>query len=213
MSSSSQSSFLAGKAVGLSWFILTLGACESRSAPAAGPSSASSGSVEEATAASTAPAQAVASSVPAVPGPPLDVGSNAPLVTLTLQDGKRVALAELRGAPVVVYFYPKDDTPGCTVEAKGIRDAYAEFEKAKLRVFGVSTQGAESHQQFIDKYSLPFDLVVDEDGAVARAFGVPLRGEFASRQTFLIDADGKIKKTWPEVDPAGHAQEILASLE
>jgi peroxiredoxin Q/BCP len=139
----------------------------------------------------------------------LAVGDPAPALTLTLQDGKTVELSSLVGKPVAVYFYPKDDTAGCTVEAQGIRDQWSEFEKAGIAVFGVSMQDAASHQAFIDKNKLPFSLAVD-DGSVTRAFGVPVNGgEYAARHTFLIGADGKIQQIWREVDPAKHAGELL----
>lgn len=139
----------------------------------------------------------------------LAVGDPAPPVTFTLQDGKSVNLASLQGKQVAVYFYPKDDTPGCTVEAQGIRDQWAAFEKAGIQVYGVSLQDAASHTAFIEKHKLPFDLVVD-DGSVTKAFGVPVTGgEYASRHTFLIGADGKIKKIWREVTPSEHAKELL----
>ena len=96
-------------------------------------------------------------------------------------------------------------------EAQGIRDAWQEMSAAGITVIGVSTQDAASHQHFIEKEKLPFDLAVDVGGAVAKAFHVPLKGELASRQTFLIGADGKLKKVWEKVTPAGHAQEILAA--
>lgn len=144
---------------------------------------------------------------------PLAVGDPAPDVTFTLQDGSKVSLASLKGQPVVVYFYPKDDTRGCTIEAEGIRDDYSAFEKAKVKVFGVSTQDAESHVAFIEKFDLPFDLVVDSKGEVAEAFRVPLNRGMAARQTFLIDADGKIKRVWLNVEPSGHAKELLAAID
>ena len=143
--------------------------------------------------------------------PPLRPNQDAPEVTLKLQDGKEVKLSSLRGKQVLVYFYPKDDTPGCTVEAQGLRDGWAELQAAGLEVFGVSTQGAESHQAFIDKHKLPFPLVVDEDGAVARAFRVPIRNSFAARQSFLIGKDGKLKAVWLDVDPKEHASTVLAA--
>lgn len=138
-------------------------------------------------------------------------GDIAPDIELSLQNGNKVKLASLKGKSVAIYFYPKDDTPGCTVEAQGIRDTWADLSAANIAVYGVSTQDAESHKQFIDKQNLPFDLVVDADESVAKAFGVPVRLGFAKRQTFLIGPDGKIKKIWRDVTPAGHAAEILAA--
>jgi peroxiredoxin Q/BCP len=140
----------------------------------------------------------------------LKEGDDAPKVTFTLQDGKTVALDSLKGKQVAVYFYPKDDTPGCTVEAQGIRDQWEAFEKAGIQVFGVSMQDAASHSAFIEKHKLPFDLVVDPDQSVPKAFGVPVRdGQYAARHTFLIGADGKIKKVWREVNPKEHAKDLL----
>ena len=143
---------------------------------------------------------------------PLVAGDPAPKVSFTLHNGKQLSLASLKGQPVVVYFYPKDDTKGCTLEAEGIRDDYAAFEQAKVKVLGVSTQDAESHDAFIDKYRLPFELVVDTDGKVAEAFRVPLNRGMAMRQTFLVDANGIIKRVWLDVDPARHSKELLAAI-
>jgi peroxiredoxin Q/BCP len=140
----------------------------------------------------------------------LKAGDPAPALTLALQDGKTVDLASLKGKQVVLYFYPKDDTPGCTVEAQGIRDQWQAFEKAGIQVFGVSRQDAASHTAFIEKHKLPFNLVVDGDGSVTKAFGVPVSGgEYAARHTFLIGADGNIKQVWRTVNPAEHARELL----
>lgn len=152
---------------------------------------------------------AAAATAPAAAG--LKVGDPAPEISLTLHDGKTVALSSLKGKPVLVYFYPKDDTPGCTVEAQGLRDGWADIQAAGLQVFGVSTQDAGSHQAFINKYELPFPLVVDADGGVAKAFGVPVRGGMAARQSFLIGADGKIKQLWPSVNPQEHAAAVIAA--
>ena len=135
-------------------------------------------------------------------------GAPAPDVELTLQDGKKLKLSSLQGKLVLVYFYPKDDTPGCTVEAQGLRDSYEALTKAGVEVFGVSTQDASSHQAFIDKHDLPFPLVVD-DGTVAKAFEVPLHGGMAARQSFLIGKDGKLLSVWRQVDPHTHAGEVL----
>ncbi|MDC0741956.1 peroxiredoxin [Polyangium mundeleinium] len=142
---------------------------------------------------------------------PLEAGDAAPDITLKLNDGKEVKLSSLQGKQVLVYFYPKDDTPGCTIEAQGLRDGWADIQAAGLEVYGVSTQDAESHQAFIDKYKLPFPLVVDTDGAVTKAFRVPMRLSFAARQSFLIGKDGKIKHVWLEVDPKEHASTVIAA--
>jgi peroxiredoxin Q/BCP len=142
---------------------------------------------------------------------PLAAGDAVPDITLKLHDGKDVRLSSLQGKQVLVYFYPKDDTPGCTVEAQALRDGWADIQAAGLEVYGVSMQDADSHKAFIDKYNLPFPLVVDTDGAVAKAFRVPTRLTFASRQSFLIGKDGKIKQVWLEVNPKEHAGAILAA--
>lgn len=141
----------------------------------------------------------------------LKAGDAAPDVTFKLQDGKEVKLSSLQGKQVLVYFYPKDDTPGCTKQAEGLRDGWADIQAAGVEVFGVSTQDAQSHQAFIDKYKLPFPLVVDVDGSVAKAFRVPLRNQYAARQSFLIGKDGKIKQVWLEVDPKEHAPTVIAA--
>jgi thioredoxin-dependent peroxiredoxin len=166
------------------------------------------GSTDQAGAPTTPSATAPAASASAVAT--LQVGDPAPALTLTLQDGKTVDLASLKGQQVVLYFYPKDDTPGCTVEAQGIRDQWEAFQKAGVKVYGVSMQDAASHSAFIEKHKLPFDLVVDSDRKVTQSFGVPVRGgEYAARQTFLIGQDGKIKQVWREVTPQEHAKQLL----
>lgn len=141
-------------------------------------------------------------------GGAVKVGSAAPALTLKLHDGRSVDLASLKGKYVLVYFYPKDDTKGCTIQANGIKDAWASFQAAGIEVFGVSTQDAASHQSFIDKHDLPFPLAVDGE-AVAKAFGVPLKNGLAARHSFLIGKDGKVLAVWPDVDPAEHADAVL----
>lgn len=145
------------------------------------------------------------------PPEPLGEGDDAPAVKLTLHDGETVDLATMKDETVFVYFYPKDDTPGCTVEAKGLRDNYADLTQAGVKVYGVSMQDASSHKSFIDKHELPFPLVVD-DGSVAEAFDVPVRGEYAARHSFLLKG-GKVVKAWRKVDPAGHAAEVLEAAQ
>jgi peroxiredoxin Q/BCP len=139
-------------------------------------------------------------------------GSTAPAIETTAHNGQHVSLAALRGKPVVVYFYPKDDTPGCTKEACEIRDTWVKIKETGAVVLGVSTQDATSHVAFADKYKLPFLLLPDPDGVIAKAYGVPLRLGLAKRVTFIIDANGKIAKVFPDVTPTGHASEILMAL-
>lgn len=164
------------------------------------------------------PATAVATPAPAAPSKAapdtelLAVGAEAPDVSAATQSGEVVALRSLRGQPVVVYFYPKDDTPGCTVEAKGFRDLHAQFEAAGAVVMGVSLDGAASHKSFADKYELPFSLLADTDGAIAKAFGVKTRGGYAQRVTFLVGPDGRIAKVWETVSVGGHAQDVLRAI-
>lgn len=136
----------------------------------------------------------------------------APDVELTLHNGKHVRLLELRGKHVVLFFYPMDDTPGCRLEAQGFRDRFAQFQAKNTTVLGVSMQGAESHQAFIDKEQLPFDLVVDGNAKVSEAFGVPLHGQVTARQTFLVDTEGMVANVWRNVSPDQHAAEVLAVI-
>ncbi len=151
------------------------------------------------------------SSASATDSPLLAVGADVPDVSAVAQDGKTVKLRELRGKPVIVYFYPKDDTPGCTVEAKGIRDQYADLNSRAV-VLGVSTDTSESHKAFADKYNLPFQLLDDSSHALVTAFGVPVSSGHAKRITFVIDAAGKVRKVFPNVNPDGHAAELLETL-
>lgn len=162
---------------------------------------------------SAAPAASAATAVSAQPTEgTLKEGDAAPDVDLALQDGRKVKLSSLKGQYVAIYFYPKDQTQGCTVEAQNFRDRFEDLKKAGITVIGVSTQDAASHKAFIEKEKLPFDLAVDEDKALAKAFGVPLRGPgLHARQTFLIGKDGKVKKVWRDVSPKDHADEVLAA--
>jgi peroxiredoxin Q/BCP len=143
-------------------------------------------------------------------------GTPAPELELRTDDGRSLHLSDLRGKPVVLYFYPKDDTPGCTAEACAIRDAWGEFRSHGAEVFGVSTQDAESHREFRDKYQLPFPLLIDEGQELADAFGVEAYdrdGEtYYKRSTVVIDEDGKVAKVMEKVDPTTHADEVLAAL-
>jgi peroxiredoxin Q/BCP len=149
----------------------------------------------------------------------IEEGKPAPDFELQSDTGETVALNELRGKPVVLYFYPKDDTPGCTTQACGIRDVYGEFERAGAVVLGVSPDDERSHVKFKEKYELPFMLLADADHAVADQYGVWGEKKYAGksymgviRSTFVIDADGTVKKVMRNVKPATHADDVLAAL-
>jgi thioredoxin-dependent peroxiredoxin len=160
----------------------------------------------------SASASTSASSAPEAASSPLAAGTQAPDVTFALHTGEKLGLASLRGKPVVVYFYPKDDTPGCTVEAQEIRDLYEELKRTGAVVIGVSTDALDSHRAFAEKHALPFLLASDATGDVARAFGVPLKNGRVTRVSFVVGADGRIKRTFPQVTPKGHAAELLQAI-
>jgi peroxiredoxin Q/BCP len=149
----------------------------------------------------------------------LTEGMTAPDFTLPDDAGNRVSLSSFRGKKVVLYFYPKDDTPGCTKEACGFRDVYGEISKAGAVVLGVSADDEASHAKFRSKYSLPFTLLSDRDRDVIRAYGAwgekSLYGKLVEgliRSTFIIDENGTIRKVFPRVKPEEHAAEVLESL-
>ena len=149
----------------------------------------------------------------------LQVGQAAPDFTLSDQFGKAHHLAAYRGQWVLVYFYPKDDTPGCTKEACGIRDRFAEFQNIKAVVLGISTDSVESHKKFADKFQLPFPLLADTQQQVVQAYGVWGEKQFMgktymgiSRTSFLIDPKGRVAKMYPKVKPEEHTEEILRDL-
>jgi len=149
----------------------------------------------------------------------LDVGDKLPRMTLKDDTGAAVSTGSLADEYLVLYFYPKDDTPGCTNEAGQFRDAIKAFAKKKARIVGVSRDSAAAHAKFKDKYDLPFALLADTESALCDAFGVigekSLYGKKYKgiiRSTFLIDAKGKILKVWPKVKVPGHAAEVLASI-
>ncbi len=151
----------------------------------------------------------------AVQGPhdsALTAGAAAPEFDTISHTGERVRLLNQRGHPVVLYFYPKDDTPGCTKEACSFRDAWRRFEQAGARVYGVSRDSLESHREFASKHQLPFSLLDDEQGRIAAAYGVSSFLGMNSRKTFLIDSSGRIARVFPDVDPASHANELLAAI-
>jgi thioredoxin-dependent peroxiredoxin len=143
-------------------------------------------------------------------------GELAPDFSLPDGDGHLVNLRNLRGSPVVIYFYPKDDTPGCTLEAIGFRDDYAAFKKKRILVFGISKDDAKSHQQFRKKYQLTFPLLSDLTGDVVKRYGCWVEKSLygkkymgIQRATFVIDANGYVMKVFPKVTPEGHSKEIL----
>jgi peroxiredoxin Q/BCP len=149
----------------------------------------------------------------------VEEGKPAPDFELTSDSGETVSLASLRGKPVVLYFYPKDDTPGCTAQACGIRDAWGEFKRAGAVVLGVSPDDAASHAKFKEKYGLQFPLLADPDHAVAEEYGVwgekHLYGKTYMgivRSTFVIDADGTVTKVMRKVKPDTHADDVLTAL-
>ncbi|MBX7258245.1 MAG: thioredoxin-dependent thiol peroxidase [Candidatus Hydrogenedentes bacterium] len=147
------------------------------------------------------------------------VGSKAPSVALKSTDGKNVSLSDFKGKSVVLYFYPKDDTPGCTIEANEFQASIKDFEKANAVVVGVSPDSVESHCKFANKYGLNFILLADEEHAVAEKYGVWVeKNNYGKkywgiqRATFLIDGDGKVAKVWPKVKAEGHAAEVLEAV-
>ncbi len=143
-------------------------------------------------------------------------GQKAPDFEALDAKGETVKLGDFAGRKVVLYFYPRDDTPGCTIEACAFRDDLAKFKKAGVEVLGVSMDSVESHQKFAEKFGLPFRLLADPDGKIVKAYGVYGEKTFYGkkfmgvfRTTFLIDETGKIARIWEKVKPEGHAKEVL----
>ena len=149
----------------------------------------------------------------------VEEGKPAPDFELATDGGETVKLSDLRGKQVVLYFYPKDDTPGCTTQACGIRDTYGEFERAGAVVLGISPDDVRSHEKFKQKYSLPFTLLADDDHKVADEYGVWGEKKYmgrtymgVDRSTFVIDENGDVKKVMHKVKPDTHADDVLAVL-
>jgi peroxiredoxin Q/BCP len=149
----------------------------------------------------------------------LGEGDRIPAVTLLDDEGNSVTTTDLLGGPLVLYFYPKDDTPGCTTEASEFRDLYKQFQKKNARIVGVSRDSVESHRKFKAKYSIPFALLADTESKLCDAFGVIVeknmygkKSKGIARSTFVIDASGTIVKAWPKVKADDHAEEVLGSL-
>jgi len=150
----------------------------------------------------------------------LKEGDEAPKFSVAAGGGGKIFLADFTGKNVILYFYPKDDTPGCTKEDCAFRDHFSEFKKHGAVVLGVSTDSVKSHDKFVEKFNLPFTLLADEDKKIVEAYGVWGEKSFMGRKymgthrvTFLIGPDGRIKKIWPHVKPEDHAKEVLAELE
>jgi peroxiredoxin Q/BCP len=149
----------------------------------------------------------------------LKEGDAAPDFSAATSGGGKASLADFKGKNVILYFYPKDDTPGCTKEACAFRDSFSEFQKRGAVLFGVSPDSPASHDKFVEKFKLPFPLLADEDKKIVNAYGVWGDKSFLGRiyqgtrrVTFLIGGDGRIKKIWPKVKPDQHAAEVLAAL-
>ncbi|MEM8719061.1 MAG: peroxiredoxin [Cyanobacteria bacterium P01_G01_bin.39] len=141
----------------------------------------------------------------------LSVGTTAPAFTTTDDEGKSVSLSDFSGKIVVLYFYPKDDTPGCTKQAQSFRDNFAAYQDQDMVVLGVSMDDQASHQKFKEKYGLPFKLLVDSDGSITKAYDVD-GGGYAKRVTYVIDGDGKIVKVDDNVNTSTHATDVLSSI-
>lgn len=146
----------------------------------------------------------------------LKIGDIAPAFTLQDQDGRVHALSDYKGSKVLLYFYPKDDTPGCTTEACNFRDGYGALKSTGLVILGVSKDSVKSHKKFADKFSLPFPILSDESTEMIQKYGAWRKKKFMGREymgteriSFLIDGDGKIEKIYEQVKPAEHAEEVM----
>lgn len=149
----------------------------------------------------------------------LEPGKKAPAFTLADDAGNKVKLADMKGKPVVLYFYPRDDTPGCTTEACAFRDRFDELKKLGVHLFGISGDSAESHTKFREKYSLPFPLLVDDKYAMSEKYGAyrekNMYGKKSmgiQRSTYLIDAEGKVARVWKRVKVDGHDQQVIDAI-
>ena len=149
----------------------------------------------------------------------LSIGDPAPSFTLPDSQGRSVSLSDFQGQWRVIFFYPRDNTPGCTTEACGFRDHYDRLQSAGVVLLGINTDNEKSHQKFITKYNLPFPLLCDIDATIATHYGSYGLKKFMGkefmgifRKSFIIDPDGKIAKIYPKVKPANHAQEVMADL-
>jgi peroxiredoxin Q/BCP len=151
--------------------------------------------------------------------PLLEIGDKAPDFRTVDQDGEGVSLKDFKGKKVVLYFYPKDDTPGCTKEACAFRDSFATFRRRRIEVLGVSTDDAKTHKKFAEKYDLPFRLLADPEKRIVKSYGVWGEKSMYGRKymgthrvTYLIDEKGKIAAVWPKVKPDQHARQLLETV-
>ena len=149
----------------------------------------------------------------------MEINKTAPDFILPDQDGNKHKLSDYKGQWVLVYFYPKDNTPGCTTEACALRDNFPAFKKLKIQVFGISADSEKSHKKFVDKYQLPFTLLADEDKKTAKKYGVweeksmfGVKYMGILRNSYLINPDGKIAKIYEKVKPSAHAEEVLKDI-
>lgn len=169
------------------------------------PTTANAGSAAAPTQGAAVPTTVAATSEVAVGKPPPDFN-------VKDHTGADLKLSALKGKPVVIYFYPRDETPGCTKEAQDFRDAWKDLEKKGAVVIGISTDKDDSHKAFATHHKLPFHLVSDESGTIAKSFGVPNRAGFLGRQTFVVGADGNVKKIYRDVDVSKHASEVVSDV-
>ena len=198
--------------------LMTLVACGNDAAPppaspvmsSPAPSAAAPAAPAPAAMTAAAPTSTSAAAMPA--SGDLAVGKPPPDFTAKDQAGKELKLSALKGKPVVVYFYPKDETPGCTKEACAFRNAWKDIDKKGVVLIGISLDSADSHKAFAKHHQLPFHLVSDESGTIAKSFGVPNSGGYLGRQSFVVGTDGNLKKIYREVDVTKHASEILVDV-
>lgn len=149
----------------------------------------------------------------------MNIGDQAPDFTLPTNGGGNITLSALKGKQIILYFYPKDDTPGCTKEAQGFKDIYKDLQAKGVEVIGISKDTVKKHDKFVEKYDLPFPLGSDEEGSVCEAYGTWVEKSMYGRKymgidraTFLIDAEGKIKALWRKVKVSGHVDAVLAEI-
>jgi len=142
----------------------------------------------------------------------LTPGAELPALDTVAHDGTALKSSELKGAPLVVYFYPKDETGGCNAEAEAFRDAKPELDKLGAKLVGVSLDTVEAHKAFAEGHQLNFPLIADPEQKVTKAFGVPVQEGYADRVTFVFGPDGKLAKVWPDVSVDGHAAEVVAAV-